>query len=237
MPSGIIEINKDEKIRFKGYVTAPASGVFPGVLLLHQEFGIDANIRNTAELYAAKGYTVFVPDLFWRQAPGCELNENNKEDADQAINLIKNYDVDKGYEDIVSCLQWLRETPQCNGLVSTVGYGIGGNLSYLSGLWLDIESSVCIDFEGTDFFQEHDTFIRRPMLVHICKEVFDDLKIKDKLKFLEGVNNVKLSVYDDCNKGFTRISDRSFNETAYLNCQKKTFDHIVNAFKNPHTHS
>ena len=59
------------------------------------------------------------------------------------------------------------------------------------------------------------------MLVHICKEVFDDLKIKDKLKFLEGVNNVNLSVYDNCNKGFTRISDRSFNETAYLNCQKK----------------
>ena len=83
---------------------------------------------------------------------GCELNEYKKEDADQAINLIKNYDVDKGYEDLVSCLQWLTETPQCNGLVSTVGYRIGSNLSYLSGLWLDIESSVCIDFEGANFF-------------------------------------------------------------------------------------
>ena len=49
MPSGLIEINKGKEIRFKGYVTAPANGVYPGILLLHQEFGIDANIRNTAE--------------------------------------------------------------------------------------------------------------------------------------------------------------------------------------------
>ena len=68
-------------------------------------------------------------------------------------NLIKNYNIDKGYEDIVSCLQWLRETPQCNGLVTTIGYGLGANLSYLSGLWLDIESSVCYDFQGYGFFK------------------------------------------------------------------------------------
>ena len=153
MPSGQVEINKDKSIKFKGYVTAPANGVYPGVLLLHQEYGIDANIRNVAELYSAKGYTVFVPDLFWRQLPGCELNEKRPEDADKAMSLIKEYDIDKGYEDVVSCLQWLRETPQCNGLVTTIGYGIGANLSYLAGLWLDIESSVCIDFEGVDFFK------------------------------------------------------------------------------------
>ena len=38
MPSGSIEIeNKKKEIKFKGYVTAPASGVYPGVLLLHQK--------------------------------------------------------------------------------------------------------------------------------------------------------------------------------------------------------
>ena len=105
-----------------------------------------------AELCAAKGYTVFVPDLFWRDMPGCELNSNKEADLEQASKLIKNYNIDKGYEDIVSCLQWLRETPQCNGLVTTIGYGLRTNLSYLSGLWLDIESSVCYDFQGYGFF-------------------------------------------------------------------------------------
>ena len=237
MPSGLVEINKDKEVKFKGYVTAPASGVYPGVLLLHQEFGIDANVRSMAELCAAKGYTVFVPDLFWRELPGCELNSNKEVDLEQASNLVKSYNIDKGYEDIVSCLQWLRETPQCNGLVTTIGYGIGANLSYLSGLWLDIESSVCYDFDGLNFFQEHDTFIRRPMLIHLCKRIYNDLKDNDKLKFLENVNNIKLNVYDKCEKNFTRISDKHFNESETLKSQQKTFTHILEAFKNPHTHS
>ena len=237
MPSGLVEINKDKKIKFKGYVTAPANGVYPGVLLLHQEFGIDASIRSIAELYAAKGYTVFVPDLFWRQLPGCELNSNKKEDLEQSIKLVKDYNIDSGYEDVVSCLQWLRETPQCNGLVAAVGYGIGANLSYLSGLWLDIESSVCIDFEGTNFFQEHDTFIRRPMLIHLCESVFNNLKENDKLKFLENINNVKLNIYENCDKGFARISDKKFNVNETLKSQKEIFDHILTSFANPHTHS
>ena len=237
MPTGLVEINKDKKVKFKGYVTAPANGVYPGVLLLHQEFGIDANIRSMAELCAAKGYTVFVPDLFWRDMPGCELNSDKEADLEQAAKLIKNYNIDKGYEDVVSCLQWLRETPQCNGLVTTIGYGLGANLSYLSGLWLDIESSVCYDFQGYGFFQEHDTFIRRPMLIHLCKTIYNNLKDNDKIKFLEDINNIKLNVYDNCEINFTRISDKKFNETETLKSQKETFSHILEAFNRPHTHS
>ena len=81
MPSGSIEIeNKKKEIKFKGYVTAPASGVYPGVLLLHQNYGMDANIRAYAEILAANNYKVFIPDIFWRDLPGCELNSNNDTD-------------------------------------------------------------------------------------------------------------------------------------------------------------
>ena len=84
MPSGSIEIeNKKKEINFKGYVTAPASGVYPGVLLLHQNYGMDANIRAYAEILAANNYTVFIPDLFWRDLPGCELNSNNDTDINK----------------------------------------------------------------------------------------------------------------------------------------------------------
>ena len=41
------------------------------------------------------------------------------------------------------------------------------------------------------FFKNHDTFIRRPMLIHLCKRIYNDLKDNDKIKFLENVNNIK----------------------------------------------
>ena len=83
--------------------------------------------------------------------PGCELNSNNDTDINKSLDLIKTYDLDKGFDDITICLKWLRETPQCNGLVTVIGFGIGANLAYLAGLWLDIESTVCYDFEGANF--------------------------------------------------------------------------------------
>ena len=68
-------------------------------------------------------------------------------------------------------------------------------------------------------------------------KLYNDLKDNDKIKFLENVNNIKLNVYEKCERNFTRISDKHFNESETLNSQKKTFTHILEAFKNPHTHS
>tara|TARA_B100000963_G_scaffold135398_1_gene117722 strand:- start:71 stop:604 length:534 start_codon:yes stop_codon:yes gene_type:complete len=109
MPSGIIEIKKKDNIRFKGYVTAPAKGVFPGILLLHQEYGIDVSTRYLAEYFAAQNYTVFVPDLFWRKAPGCELISSNLDDINKSKLLLNEYNYEEGLDDITTCLKWLRE--------------------------------------------------------------------------------------------------------------------------------
>ena len=75
------------------------------------------------------------------------------------------------------------------------------------------------------------------MLVHLCKDTHNILKENDKHKFLENVNNITLNLYDNCEKNFTRISDIKFNELEMLNSQKKTFEHILEAFNKPHTHS
>ena len=91
MPSGIIEIEKDKKTKFKGHVTAPAHGVYPGILLLHQEYGVDANIRATAELFAAHNYTVFVPDIFWQK----ELNTGR-------ITFEQVMDYHRSYRNVIS---------------------------------------------------------------------------------------------------------------------------------------
>ena len=235
MPAGIVEISNKDDVKFKGYVTAPANGVYPGVMLLHQEYGIDASVRYLAERFAALNYTVFVPDLFWRTTPGCELNSNNHEDTKKANELLERYNLDEGHSDITKCLKWLRETPQCNGLVSTIGFGIGGNLSYLAGLWLDIESSVCYDFHNTKIFKNSETFIRRPMLIHLSKDVFERIKLDDNLKFLENINNIKLHIYENNKQDFYRRSDLNFDAASAKNASNITEKHISESFQNPHS--
>ena len=235
MPSGIVEIESKKEKKFKGYVTAPASGVYPGILLLHQEFGLDANIRAVAEYYAANNYTVFVPDLFWRDLPGCELNSLVVSDIKTSENIVKKLNIDQSLNDVTLCLKWLRETPQCNGLVSTIGFGVGSNLSYLSGLWLDIESSVCYDFNGYDFFIENDTFIRRPMLIHLSNDSYKNINTHKKEEFIKDVKNIDLKVYDYCSYNFYRVADKNYNEEFTTVANKLTLNHIKKSFAKPHT--
>jgi carboxymethylenebutenolidase len=58
---------------FKGYLTIPASGSGPGILLLQEIFGVNSSMREVADYYAEEGYVVLAPDLFWRIEPGIEL--------------------------------------------------------------------------------------------------------------------------------------------------------------------
>ena len=202
---------------------------------MHQGFGLDANIRAYAEILAANHYTVFVPDLFWRTMVGCELNSSAENDIIKSEEILKKFELDASFEDITLCLKWLRETPQCNGLVSVIGFGVGANLAYLAGLWLDIESTVCYDFEGDNFFKENDTNIRRPMLVHLSSEIYNSISKKNKSNFLENTDNVNVIKYNACLKNFYRIADKNYSYQSAIDSFKKTLDHIKKSFNKPHT--
>ena len=51
---------------FDAYCAAPPAGSGPGILLFQEIFGINDNMRGLAEKFAAEGYVVLVPDVFWR---------------------------------------------------------------------------------------------------------------------------------------------------------------------------
>lgn len=54
---------KDDKI--SAYLSKPADeGRHPGVVLIHEIFGLDGHIRNVADRLASEGYVVVAPDLF-----------------------------------------------------------------------------------------------------------------------------------------------------------------------------
>ena len=71
--------------------------------MLHQNYFLDTNIISNNEIFAANNYTVFIPELFLKDLPGCELNSINDTDINKSIDLIRTYDLDKGFEDISMC--------------------------------------------------------------------------------------------------------------------------------------
>ena len=96
-----------------------------------------------ANRYAAHGFAVVVPDLFWRLEPSLtELPDQSEAATQKAFELYKKFDVDKGVDDIAASLRWLRENENTSGKTAVVGYCLGGLLAFLSGCQLDIDAAI-----------------------------------------------------------------------------------------------
>ena len=59
---------------FNAHVSRPAKLPAPAAVVLQEIFGVNADIRATCDELAAAGFIAIAPDLFWRDAPGLDLN-------------------------------------------------------------------------------------------------------------------------------------------------------------------
>ena len=127
---------------FRAYVATPPAGRGPGLLLLQEIFGVNDTMRAHADELAGDGYTVVVPDLFWRIEPEIEL-DYSPEGWQRAFDLYGRFDQDQGARDIAATLTAARAHPACVGKVGALGYCLGGKLAFLAGCRTAVDCSVC----------------------------------------------------------------------------------------------
>lgn len=132
---------------FSGYLTPAVGGSGPGIILCQEIFGVNSTMREVADFLAEEGYTVLVPDLYWRQSPGIELGYNEA-DFQQAFGLYQEFSEDKGITDIAASLAFLKKQPECSSNdLGVLGYCLGGKLAYLAGCRLP-EVSCAVGYYG-----------------------------------------------------------------------------------------
>ncbi|MGI9378794.1 MAG: dienelactone hydrolase family protein, partial [Methyloligellaceae bacterium] len=115
MPSSDITYNTRTGESFSGILTQPeGEGDLPSIVLVTAIFGIDDEMIELAEAYAADGYLVSVPDYFWRQTPGPTA------DREVAFARMNKYDREQGINDIEDVITDLRSHPRCNGKIAVL---------------------------------------------------------------------------------------------------------------------
>src|SRR5450755_4704005 len=72
----------------------------PAVVVLHEVFGVNADIRKTCDELAEQGFMAVAPDLFWRQEPGVDLSVTSESDWQHGLRLNQDYDRDAGARDV-----------------------------------------------------------------------------------------------------------------------------------------
>jgi len=218
-----VQITAKDGGTFEAYVARPRGGSGPALVLIQEIFGVNHLMRYQADCFAAKGFTVVVPDLFWRQEPGIMLTDQSEADWQRAFELFQGFDVDKGVDDIAQTVAYARGESS-TGKVGAIGWCLGGRLAFLTAARTDIDASVSYYGVMLDEHLGEAGNISGKVLMHVAaKDDFVPPEAQAKIKDgLSGNPQVELHVYEGCNHAFARPGGGNFVQEAALKADDRT---------------
>jgi carboxymethylenebutenolidase len=141
--------------QFDCYVVTPdGPGKVPAVVLASAVHGVDADIRDIADEFAALGYIAAAPDLFWRSLPG-PLTRDDKRSAERSQPRLEK--IKAGEADMADTLAAVRKLPQFNGRAAAMGFCYGGPYAILGPKRLGYDAGIsCHGTQFLDFLKDLD---------------------------------------------------------------------------------
>ena len=110
--------------RMKGYLVRPAkaAGKLPGVVVIHENRGLNPHIEDIARRIALDNFIAFAPDAL------TPLGGYPAAGEDAARELFPKLDQTKTREDLVAGANFLRTHAECTGRLGAVGFCYGGGI-------------------------------------------------------------------------------------------------------------
>ncbi|MGN6389664.1 MAG: dienelactone hydrolase family protein [Burkholderiaceae bacterium] len=213
MHSRYIDIPSEDGKQFKGYLTLPPTGSGPGIVLIQEIFGVNGHIRQVADQYAMDGFVVLAPDVFWRLEPGVDLGYD-EQGFQKGLSLMQKMDFPMAIHDLASTVKALRGLPECKGKVASLGFCMGGLLSYLCAANAGVDAAVCYYPGSIDQQLDQAGKIQCPVLIHFAgKDHFIPQEaVAATRKAFAGRNDVRIEEYPGVDHGFNCWDRGSYDQ-------------------------
>lgn len=191
----------------QAYVAAPAGTPKAAIIVIQEIFGVNPGIVQKCDRWAKAGYLAVAPDLFWRFAPGCNLDPDVPEQLQEAFGHFQAYDAGDGVLDLEATIKAIRAGIGGNAgvtKVGAVGYCLGGRLAYMMATRTDIDASVGYYGVMIDQMLNESHAIANPLLLHIpTADGFVGPEAQAAMHAgLEGNRHVTLYDYEGLDHGF-----------------------------------
>jgi len=203
---------------FSAYIAMPKDAnndnQYPAIILIQEIFGVNQEMRDKCDEYAAQGYIAICPDLFWRIEPNIQLVDSIEQELQRAFDLFGQFVTNLGVEDLTTTLGYARHMDECNEKVGAIGYCLGGKLSYMLSTQSDIDAAVSYYGVNIETMLNLNKTIDRPLLMHIAgeDEFVDKEAQKQILDGLSGNANITIHQYKGQNHAFARGQGMHYNE-------------------------
>lgn len=152
------------------YLSKTGATTRPVIVVLHEVFGVNADIRLTCDELSQAGFIAIAPDLFWRQERGVDLSVQSQPDWEKGLSLYRDFDMDAGVRDIAATVEVARALPGASGRVGVLGFCLGGLLAYLTAARTRIDTAVAFHGGRTEEFLDEAADICAPLQMHLAAE-------------------------------------------------------------------
>jgi carboxymethylenebutenolidase len=148
-----IKIPSSEGKTFDCYVVTPdARQEVPAIVLASAIHGVDGDIRDLADIFAARGYIAAAPDLFSRSVPGPLKRDDPRSKPRGQPRLEKLKD---GEQDLADTLAMLKKDRLFNGRAAVIGFCYGGPFAILGPKRLGYAAGIaCHGTQMLDFVKD-----------------------------------------------------------------------------------
>jgi carboxymethylenebutenolidase len=163
--TSMVSLAKDGPRGFDAHLARPSEGGRPGIVLVHDMFGLNPSIRDIAGEFALRGRATLVPNLFWRAAIPQALEYDGPQHP-VAWERLKSLDLDVACDDIATAARWLRAQPFSAGKVAVIGFCGGGRIAFLAAARTGVDAAVAL--YGLHISKHLDELgkIKCPMQIH-----------------------------------------------------------------------
>jgi carboxymethylenebutenolidase len=161
------------------------------------------------------GYVVLAPDVFWRQKPGVDL-QYTEADTQFAYQYMNNLDGPNAVKDLQATAQALRARAEVNGKIASLGFCMGGRLSYALAATGAVDAAVCYYGGGIQNNLDVAASIQVPILFHYG-ELDDHIPasaVSAVQQAFAGRSNAEFHVYPGVGHGFNCWSRPLYNQRA-----------------------
>ena len=150
-----------------GYLVRPRSADtraatparLPGILVIHENRGLNPYIKDVARRLALENFMAFAPD-------GLTSLGGYPGDDYRGGQLFMKVDRQKMFEDFVAAAQWLKARPDCSGRIGAIGFCYGGSVVNQLAVRLGDELAAGVPFYGAPPPSADIARIRAAILVH-----------------------------------------------------------------------
>ncbi len=214
---------------FDAYLARPNGAVRGGIVVIQEIFGVNVDIKATADWLAGEGYLALAPDLFWRQERNVCLTDQSEAEWQKAFQLMTGYDGEQGVGDIQAAIDYLRAHGCAK--VGTIGFCLGGRMVYLAACRTDADANASYYGVGIQDLLGEATSINAPTLIHIAGQ--DEFvppeaqtAIADGLSAHEQVN---VHIYPQQDHAFARHNGMHYDADATALAHGRTLDMFARA--------